>query len=103
MGDVVKTEESQSQQLFASDQMVEIGPSVVVGAGRAGAAGVQGRVVVPESGIAKIPAFSTHQGRSMPTQPGWKDTVEQVDSVGDRHSHLPQCPDAHQVAGTSIG
>ena len=103
MGDVVKAEQGQPQQLFAANQMVEIGPGVIVGAGWAGAACVQWCVVVSESGIAEIPAFTAHQGRSMPSEPGWEDTIEQIDPIGHSHGHLAQGADAHQIAGPSIG
>ena len=62
----VQAEQRQSQQFFTADKVMQIRSGVAF-AGHAAAAGIQGRVVVAEAGIAQIPAFNPT--RAVPCRP----------------------------------
>ena len=81
--------------------MVQIGAAMQP-AGQAGAAGVEGRVVVAEAGVAQVPALPPHQRRAMATQPCGQHAVEQVKTLGHGDRQLPQAAHPHQIVGFGL-
>jgi hypothetical protein len=57
----MEAQQGTAQHLLAAQQMVQIGPTVLT-ASQTRATGIEGAVVVTETGIAKIPALPAHQG-----------------------------------------
>ena len=75
MRDVVQAQQCESQELVAANEVVDV--SAAMGrAGQARAAGIKGCVVMPESGIAQVPALSPHQCRAMAAKACGEHTIE---------------------------
>lgn len=96
LGEVVEAEQDAPQQFLAADQVVEVG-AAVVGAGRAGAAGIERGVVVAEAGIAQVPALASHQCGAVPAQPGRQHAVEQINPLRYRDRHFAVAAHPHQI------
>lgn len=98
MRDVVQAQQGESEELFAANQMVDV-RAAMARAGQTRAAGIKGCVVIPEAGIAEIPAFSAYKCCAMPPQTSGEHAIEQIDAVGNGNGHLTQCANPHEVSG----
>ena len=85
----MEAQQGEPEQFLTADQMVQVGPGVPSAACGTGARRVQGSVVMAETRIAQVPAFTTHEGCAMTAEPGGENAIEEVDAVGHRHGHLP--------------